>query len=301
MKTRNEFQIGLIGLITLVMLFLGIKFLRGSEIFSSNKNYFAIYNNVSGMNRSSYIYVNGLKVGYVKEITPMDNHNKHFLVEIAIDKKLEIPKDSRLILFSNGLLGNKNLRIDIGDSPLMLADKDTLLGYVEKGIIDGLSAKISPVMSDLSSVIKRIDTLTAAMNHTFNVQSQENIRQTLNNIKSVSSKLDNIAQSTSNLLEKDKNKLNNIVTNIETITRNVLSITDSIDANKIASTLKDVNASLLSLNSMLRKIEKGNGNLGQLLNDEQLYINLTESTKNLNLLLEDIKKNPKKYINIKLL
>lgn len=299
MKIRNEFQIGLVGLVTLVILFLGIKFLKGTDIFSSNRNYYAIYDNVSGMHESSYIYINGLKAGYVKKITPMDKLNKKFLVEIAVDKKLEIPKDSRLTLFSDGLLGGKALRIDAGVSNIMLSGKDTIIGYIENGMMDGLSSKIDPMMTDLSSVIKRIDTLTAAMNNTFNSQSQENIRQTLNNINSVSKKLDHIALNVDNLIDNDKQKLDNIVTNIETITENILSITDSIDGSKIAATLNDVNSSLTNLNSMLKKIEKGNGNLGQLLNDEQLYNNLTQSTKSLNELIEDIKKNPKKYINVR--
>ncbi|MBR1775138.1 MAG: MCE family protein [Bacteroidales bacterium] len=299
MKIRNEFQIGLVGLVTLVILFLGIKFLKGTDIFSSNRNYYAIYDNVSGMHESSYIYINGLKAGYVKKITPMDKLNKKFLVEIAVDKKLEIPKDSRLTLFSDGLLGGKALRIDAGVSNIMLSGKDTIIGYIENGMMDGLSSKIDPMMTDLSSVIKRIDTLTAAMNNTFNSQSQENIRQTLNNINSVSKKLDHIALNVDNLIDNDKQKLDNIVTNIETITENILSITDSIDGSKIAATLNDVNSSLTNLNSMLKKIEKGNGNLGQFLNDEQLYNNLTQSTKSLNELIEDIKKNPKKYINVR--
>lgn len=300
MKIRNEFQIGLVGLITIAILFLGIKFLKGTDIFSSNRSYYAIYKNVSGMHESSYIYINGMKAGFVKKITPMDKLNSKFLVEIAVDKKLQIPKDSRITLFSDGLLGGKALRIDAGQSNIPLSKQDTLIGYTENSMMDAVSQKIDPMMTDLSSIIKRIDTLTLSLNNTFNAQSQENIRQTLSNIHSISKKLDHIALNTDNLIEKDKQKLDNIVTNIENITNNILTITDSIDSNKIASTLNDVNSSLTNINAMLKKIEKGNGNLGQLLNDEQLYNNLTESTKNLNLLIEDIKKNPKKYINVKI-
>ncbi len=300
MKIRNEFQIGLVGLVTIIILFLGIKFLKGTDVFSSNRSYYVIYKNVSGMHESSYIYINGMKAGFVKKITPMDKLNSKFLVEIAVDKKLQIPKDSRITLFSDGLLGGKALRIDAGQSKMSLSKQDTLIGYTEQGMLNAVSQKIDPMITDLSFIIKRIDTLTLSLNNTFNAQSQENIRQTLSNINSVSKKLDHIVLNTDNLLEKDKQKLDNIVTNIETITNNILTITDSIDASKIASTLSDVNSSLSHINSMLKNIEKGNGNLGQLLNDKQLYNNLTESTKNLNLLIEDVKKNPKKYINVKI-
>ena len=287
MKVRNEFQIGLAGLVTLVILFAGIKFLKGTNIFSSNKNYYAIYNNVSGMHESSYVYINGMKAGYVKKISPTDKTNSRFLVEIALDKKLVIQKDSKFVLFSDGLLGGKALIIDPGTSTAALTTSDTVTGISEHGMIDGISSKIDTMMTDLSSVIKRIDTLTAAMN------------STLNNINSVSKKLDRIALNADNLIEKDRQKLDNIVTNIESITENILTIPDSIDSKQIASTLNQVNTSLTDINKVLKKVERGEGNIGQLLNDGQLYYNLTQSTKNLNLLIEDIKNNPKKYINVK--
>ena len=102
-----------------------------------------------------------------------------------------------------------------------------------------------------------------------------------------------------NLIENDRHKLDKIVTNIESITENLLSITDSIYATKISSVLDNVNSAVVSLDSILKKVDNSEGNLGLLLNDSKLYNNLTESTKNLNELIEDIKKNPKKYINVK--
>lgn len=299
MKIRNEFKIGLVGLITLVVLFFGIKFLKGTDIFSSDRSYYVIYDNVAGMHESSYIYINGMKAGYVKRITPMDKLNSRFLVEIAVDKKVFLTKDSRLTLFSDGLLGGKALRIDAGTSTAALTEKDTLIGFIENGMMDGLSSKIDPMMTDLSSVIKRIDTLTNSLNNTLNAQTQENIRQTLNNINSASKKLDHIVLNADNLIENDRHKLDKIVTNIESITENLLSITDSIDATKISSVLDNVNSAVVSLDSILKKVDNSEGNLGLLLNDSKLYNNLTESTKNLNELIEDIKKNPKKYINVK--
>ena len=299
MKIRNEIQIGLVGLITLIVLFAGIKFLKGTEILSSNRIYYAIYDNVTGIHESNYIYINGLKVGYVKAISPMNKLNTKFLVEIAVDKNINIPYDSYLTAFEDGILGGTSLRIDPGKSDKTLASKDTIRVMSEEGMFEGISSQLGPMMTNLSSVIKRIDTLSASLNNTLNYQSQENIRMTLTNINSISKKLDNIALNTDNIINKDKEKLDNIINNVELISANVLNLTDSIDTKLIASTLKDVNASLTNLHSMLRKIETGEGNLGQLLNDTNLYNNISESTKNLNLLIEDVKNNPKKYINVK--
>ncbi len=301
MKITNEFKIGITGLATLIILFFGIKFLKGNGLFSTNINYYAVYDNVEGMHISSYVYINGMKAGYIKDIEPMNMQNSKFLVELSIDKKLKIPKDSKLVLFDDGLLQGKALRIEVGTSNEMLQRKDTIMGYAEEGLMDALTKKISPMVQNLSSVILRIDTLSATLNRTFNEQTRQNIQSTIQNINNVSQKLEHITLNVDTLIDKDKAKLDNIVTNIESITKNVLTITDSIDVEKIKSTLNEVNTSLNSLSSSLKKIEDGKGNLGQLLNDEQLYNNLTKSAENLNLLIEDIKKNPKKYINIKLL
>ncbi len=299
MKIRNEIQIGIVGLVTIAILFFGIKFLKGSDLLSSYKSYYSIYDNVSGMHESSYIYVNGLKVGYIKEIEPMDKINKRFLVEIAVEKDVEIPKDSKLVVFSDGLLGGKALRIDAGTSTQILAKNDTIAGIIEDGLMDALSSKVNPIMSDLSSVVKRIDTLSASLNNTFNAQNQENIRQTLENINKASKKLDHIVLNADDLIAKDKQKLDRIITNIESVTENLVAISENIDKNKIANVIDNVNSSLVALNSVLVKIENGEGNLGLLVNDDKLYRNLNESTQKLNALIEDIKQNPKKYINVK--
>lgn len=299
MKIRNEIQIGIVGLVTIAILFFGIKFLKGSDLLSSYKSYYSIYDNVSGMHESSYIYVNGLKVGYIKGIEPMDKINKRFLVEIAVEKDVEIPKDSKLVVFSDGLLGGKALRIDAGTSAQILAQNDTIAGITEDGLMDALSSKVNPIMSDLSSVVKRIDTLSASLNNTFNAQNQENIRQTLENINRASKKLDHIVVNADDLIAKDKQKLDRIITNIESVTENLVAISENIDKQKIANVIDNVNSSLVALNSVLGKIENGEGNLGLLVNDDKLYRNLNESTQKLNALIEDIKQNPKKYINVK--
>ncbi|MBQ0114150.1 MAG: MCE family protein [Bacteroidales bacterium] len=308
MKVRTEFQIGLIGLITIVVLILGVGFLKGGSLFSGSRTYYAIYDNVSGMHESNYIYINGLKVGYVSKITPMNKINDKFLVTISVDKGIDIPVDSKLTLFSDGLLGGMALKIEPGKSTTMLNPKDTLLGYVERGLMDNMA----PMMGNLSSILARIDTLTATLNKTIDEQSSNNIKSTLENINSISARLDNVAKNVDGLVAQDKHKLDKIVSNVESITSNLSNnnqaitniinrfdnITDTIERNKIGETLASVNSSLQNLNTMLNRIEKGKGNVGMLINDEGLYNNINSAAKNLDLLIQDLKANPKKYINV---
>lgn len=308
MKLRNEYQIGIAVLVTFIVLILGINFLKGKTFFSGQKTYYAIYDDVTGMHESSYIYVNGMKAGHVVKISPMTRKNDKFLVELSVDKNIDIPKDSRLTLFSAGLMSGQALRIDLGKSETLLQTKDTMQGGIEKGLTD----EIAPMGETLSSILKRIDTLTNTLNRTINEQAKQNIQLTLTNINQISQRLNNVAMNVDNLVSKDKDKLDRIVSNVESITRNLVdnnqaisniisrfdNISSDIEKQNIGSTLAKVKTSLESINSMLNKIEKGEGNIGMLLSDEGLYRNITSAAKDLDELILDLKKNPKKYIHV---
>lgn len=308
MKLRNEYQIGIAVLVTFIVLILGINFLKGKTFFSGQKTYYAIYDDVTGMHESSYIYVNGMKAGHVVKISPMTRKNDKFLVELSVDKNIDIPKDSRLTLFSAGLMSGQALRIDLGKSETLLQTKDTIQGGIEKGLTD----EIAPMGETLSSILKRIDTLTNTLNRTIDDQAKQNIQLTLTNINQISQRLNNVAMNVDNLVSKDKDKLDRIVSNVESITRNLVdnnqaisniisrfdNISSDIEKQNIGSTLAKVKTSLESINSMLNKIEKGEGNIGMLLSDEGLYRNITSAAKDLDELILDLKKNPKKYIHV---
>ena len=308
MKLRNEYQIGIAVLVTFIVLILGINFLKGKTFFSGQKTYYAIYDDVTGMHESSYIYVNGMKAGHVVKISPMTRKNDKFLVELSVDKNIDIPKDSRLTLFSAGLMSGQALRIDLGRSEALLQTKDTMQGGIEKGLTD----EIAPMGETLSSILKRIDTLTNTLNRTIDEQAKQNIQLTLTNINQISQRLNNVAMNVDNLVSKDKDKLDRIVSNVESITRNLVdnnqaisniisrfdNISSDIEKQNIGSTLAKVKTSLESINSMLNKIEKGEGNIVMLLSDEGLYRNITSAAKDLDELILDLKKNPKKYIHV---
>ncbi|MCH3923519.1 MAG: MlaD family protein [Bacteroidales bacterium] len=312
MKLTTEFKIGLVGLLTIIILVLGINFLKGRNIFSSTNTYYAMFDNVKGMHESNYIYINGLKVGYVTNIKPVNEKTDKFLVTIIVKKNIKIPIDSKLTLYSDGVLGNKALRIDAGNSNQTLKNKGTLQGYIELGIMDQLSQNIIPMFNNLSAILIRIDTLTEGLNNVLDKDGQNNLKYSLKNINSITERLDNVAKNVDGLVGTNKQKMNKIVANVESITSNLANnnkeinniitrfdnITDTIEKKNIGKTLTNVNQSLQSLNVILNKIEKGKGNVGLLLDDDNLYKNLNSSAKNLDNLIEEIKKNPKKYLKI---
>lgn len=302
---KTEFKVGLFGLLVLVILFFGIKFLKGSDIFQRENVYYATYNDVSGMLVSSNVFINGLRVGYVKEITTTDERADNFVVAFTVRSDIKIPEDSKILLFSSDLLGSKALKLQLGNSSKIISDGDTIKSDKELGMLDNLGASISPMMNNLDSIL-------SSLNNILNIQNQNSLQNTIANIETTTARLGNITRNLDNLMSSEKTKLAKIIENTESITsnlkdnnqkltniiQNVDNIVDSAAKANIGSTLIETGKSIERLNSVLGVIEKGKGNVGLLINDEELYKSLDNSAKNLNKLIEDIKENPKKYINV---
>lgn len=302
---KTEFKVGLFGLLVLVILFFGIKFLKGSDIFQKENVYYATYNDVSGMLVSSNVFINGLRVGYVKEITTTNERADNFVVAFTVRSDIKIPEDSKILLFSSDLLGSKALKLQLGNSSKIINDGDTIKSDKELGMLDNLGASISPMMNNLDSIL-------SSLNNILNIQNQNSLQNTIANIETTTARLGNITTNLDNLMSSEKTKLAKIIENTESITsnlkdnnqkltniiQNVDNIVDSAAKANIGSTLIETGKSIERLNSILGVIEKGKGNVGLLINDEELYKSLDNSAKNLNKLIEDIKENPKKYINV---
>lgn len=301
---KTEIKVGLVGLGVLILLFFGIKFLKGIDIFNKEVNYYVLYKDVSGMHQSNYIYLNGMKVGYIKSIKAMDNRAENFLVTISISSKVNMTKDSKIVLFNADMLGSKALRLELGQGEL-LHKGDTIKGEREVGMLDKLGTAITPMAENLDSIL-------SATKSILNQQNRDNIQRTLANLESTSRKLNELSRQFDGLVDSEKSKIRNIIANTESITSNLKDnnerlsniisridqITDTVAQANIGSTLSETSRTIERLNKVLGIIENGKGNLGLLINDEGLYRNLSESARKLDALIEDIKANPKKYVKI---
>ena len=257
------------------------------------------------MYEGNYIYLNGMKVGYVKDIEAMGERAEKFLVTVAVDSKIKITEDSKMVFFSADLLGSKAMKIELGNSSRILENKDTISGDVELGMLDKLGSSIAPMAQNLDSIL-------FATKNILNQQTQNNLQHTFANLEATSERLSSISNQFDNLMKNEKEKIGKIIANTESITSNLKNnndelnniiskigqITDTVAQAQLGSTILQTTQTLEKLNNVLGVIEKGKGNIGLLINDEGLYKSLDESAKKLDALIEDIKANPKKYINV---
>lgn len=302
---KTEIKIGIVGFGILLLLFFGIKFLKGIDVFQKETTYYVFYDNVSGMYEGNYIYLNGMKVGYVKDLEAMGERAEKFLVTVAVDSKIKITDDSKMVFFSADILGSKAMKIELGNSNRILENKDTIMGGVELGMLDKLGSSIAPMAQNLDSIL-------FATKNILNQQTQNNLQHTFANLEATSERLSSISGQFDNLMKNEKEKIGKIISNTESITSNLKNnndelnniiskigqITDTVAQAQLGSTILQTTQTLEKLNNVLGVIEKGKGNIGLLINDEGLYKSLDESAKKLDALIEDIKANPKKYINV---
>jgi len=312
-KFTREFKVGLIFLAAIALFIWGFNFLKGTNLFSKTRYFYAVYDKVDGLEKSNKVLVNGLRIGQVQDMDFIEGSSK-IIVEMYIKSDIEIPANSVAKIFATDLLGSKAVEIIMGDSPIYAGDGDTLISSLESSLKDQLTDEVEPLKRKAIVLINSIDSVMAVIQSIFNENTRqnlastiENIRNTLRNAESVSANIDTILnneksrvgailanlESISRNLDGNNEKINNILTNFETLS-------DSLASSDLSKTVHEAGVAINNLKEISDKINRGEGTIGQLFTNDTLYYNLEKSTSSLDKLLEDIRLNPKRYVKLSL-
>jgi phospholipid/cholesterol/gamma-HCH transport system substrate-binding protein len=300
MKLSKEVKIGIYFGVILIALVWGFNFLKGKDIFDKVHILYAIYDNIEGLQTSAQVSIKGLKVGSVSKIR-LDQETEKFKVELQINSNYSIPDNSIAFLYSSDIMGNKAIKIKIGDSPKMLSERSVIKTGKEEDAFSLLMEDLPSIKNNLNKTIKDVDSVFQNVNRLF---SDENINNLTQGISYLESTMQNISQ-LSMTLNKSKQNIVASLENIESITSNLRDNSGKI--NHIINNFSELSDSLKTirlaevvgeLKTVIDKINSGDGNISKLIHDESIYNNLTNSLNSLDTLLSDIKENPKRYINI---
>jgi phospholipid/cholesterol/gamma-HCH transport system substrate-binding protein len=311
MKIANETKIGIIGVVAVAILILGFNFLKGKSLFSKSHSVFAKYHNVQGLANSNPVLINGMQVGTVYSITPTDKNMKEILVNINLTKDVNIPINS-VALIKPSLLGTTSIDIKLGDAPTYIGKNDTIMTDASPGVFNEALAKVDPVLYQVTKAVKSIDSVLVAVNSILDPNAKNNISQMLGNLNKTTANLVGTSASLQELLNtqtgalaKTLNNLNAFTTNLNGNNEKINSMLGNLDktsanlaALDLKATLAKIDAAMSDLKGIVGKVNSNNGTLGLLLNDTKLYNNLTATTNKLNLLIDDLKTNPKRYISL---
>lgn len=303
-KYSKELVIGLSVIAMMLILIFGIDYLKGINVFKASNYYYASYTNVAGLAQSAPVTINGYKVGLVREINYEYDNPGHVKVEMSLDKKLRVPQGTKAVLVCD-MLGTATIQLEMAHNNNFHNVGDMLIGETAPGLLDGVQKDVMP---SLGSVMEKLDSLLSALNYIATNPALTNAVNRLDdimaNVETSSANLDRTMRSMPSIASDAGVTMKNVTEiskNLHYISSDLSEVSAQLKSTPIDSTLNNVYQITESLGDMTRKLNSTNSSLGLLLNDRGLYDNLNGSAASLDSLLRDVKKNPKRYISIKLL
>lgn len=304
MKLSNETKVGLLAALAIALVIFGINFLKGRNILSTSKVLYVKYEDIHGLTTSNPVMLHGLKVGQVDGFSLIHEGKKNIQVKFHLEGGVDLPADTKIKIVSSGLLGSMNLELIPGKSDAMLQRNDTLQGLVEPSMTENIAAAVNPLKDKVKILLTSLDTTVSGLNDIMDAETRKDLKKTLHNVQQSSASLDNI-------INDEGGRLKEIMANITDITRNVKNynkalshavenisdISDTLRAMNLKRTIDQVNAAVANVNSVLTDVQNGKGSLGKLMKDDKLYYNLQSASRNLDLLIRDIKIHPDRYLN----
>ena len=309
-KSR-EFKIGFFVVTICLVVFWGINFLKGKDIFSRKTDFYAVYNQVNGLASNSPVYVSGLKVGQVNDIYFLPDGSGNIIVKFSVNTNIKVPKNSTASIFNADIMGSKAIEINFSVNKQLAEDGDTLNSITQESIQEQVYVKLRPLVVKTENILQSVDTILTSLQKVLNNQTQDNliksfdgIRNTINNLEQATGLIDTLLIDNKSQISSILNNFNSISGNIKNnntqlsnIIKNFSAISDSIAMSNFTNTINNANKTLADLSSIINKVKKGEGSAGLLLNNDSLYLNLQKSSDNLDLLIEDIREHPKRYIH----
>ena len=305
-KLSKEFKSGFIFLLAIVFLVYGLKYLKGLNVFQSNKPYYAIYDDIDGLQVGSSIRLNGFNVGMVNNIV-LSNNNK-LLVTLNINSVDSIPINSVCKIVNQDLMGTKGVSLVLGKSDLFAKPGDTLQSGIENSLQDEVNAQILPLKNKAEELIGSVDSLLTVVAAVLNKNTRKNLSNSIKSLDETFSILSQTMIKVDSMVYNNDKRVSKIILNLESITTNLNDSNSGIkpilyNLSLISDSLSNSNIGSLveNINNISNNINSGSGSLTKLMKDDKLYNNLEKSTSELAELIEDIKNNPKRYVNFSIL
>lgn len=311
-KVSNEAKVGALTALAITILLLGFNFLKGNDLFSSSRIFYAVYDDVDGLTKSNAVVINGYKVGQVTLVQMLPD--KKLLVAFELKSDIHISKFDTSKIMANDLFNTKVIRLSNCNLQPEAQEHDTLVAFLQPGMGKMITDALSPLKAKIEKLIVVIDSAASGIKGSMTGANGDDLTKSINDLKQTLSNLKDMSASLSSLVGDEKSKFNQILSNVASITKNfkdnndllsktlknVKNITDSLAAADFKKTIEETKNVMAGLNATVKKINNGEGSLGLLINDKKLYDNLQKSTDDLDKLLIDMKASPSRYVHFSL-
>ena len=304
MKISNETRVGILTISALTILILGFNFLKGKDLFKKSKKIYAVFSDLGTLEKSNEVKINGLPIGAVYDKKELDKDVSAIIITINLTRDVHIP-DNSVAYIGSSLVGASFIVIEKGNSTTYLKPGDTLKTRTENGILGDVKAQLNPTLSKVRDVLDSLKETLSGVNQIFNADNKGNIMQTMANLNRASSSLNALIDNATEPLAKTLNNASELTTELKKSTENISATINNakIASQKLAAlelqpTIDSLNTMISQLKATAAKISSKEGTLGSLINDKTLYNKLNDAILSAEILMDDLRTNPKRYVNL---
>ena len=296
MKVTREVKTALLVIVAIILLVFGYSFLKGNNLLESHRTFYAVYDNVEGLAKSSKVTINGLQVGTVTDIKFLNEKGK-LLVSMTVQNDFAFSENSIAQVYGGGIIGGKSMAIIPKYGGELAKSGDTLQGEIDEGLLELVNNRLTPLQKKLENTVTSADSLLTGFNQVLDKDTRENLKGSIKQLNETMTSFKGVAASMDNLLAENSNKLDRTFTNLDKTSENFSKFSDTLAQVNMNKLVKDFEHVIADFQQISTDLNNGKGTAGKLLNDESVYNNLDNATRQLEELLQDIKLNPKRYVH----
>lgn len=310
MKYSKYVKLGVLIVVSLVILFWGLSYLKGNDIFKRNNYYFVVYERIDGLLEANKVTMNGYQIGQVQSIDFASDNSGKLVVKIMMDASFKIPVNSLAQIISSDIMGTRSIRMILSNENAFYQSNDTIPGSIESDLKEQVSLQVLPIKNKAEQLLSTLDSAITVLTVIFNEDARENLSESFANINRTIENTQRITGDLQEIVSAEKGTIQKTLVNIEEITsflssntkelektiKNLSSFSDTLANLQVSPIITNISLATNQILAILEKLNSSESSAGLLLNDDQLYSEITALSENLSFLIRDIQANPKRYL-----
>lgn len=310
MKYSKYVKLGFLVVISLAILFWGLNYLKGNDIFGKSNNYYVVYDRIDGLLESNKVTMNGYQIGQVKSIGFDPKKTGNLIVTLMVDASFQIPVNSVAQIVSSDIMGTRSIKMGLSTEDTFYKTNDTIPGAIESDLKEQVSLQVLPIKNKAEELLGTIDSAITVLTVIFNEDAQENLSESFENINKTIENAEKITSDLAEIMSTEKASIQKTLSNIEDLTsflnsntaelgktlKNLSTFSDTLSQLQVTPIINNITLATNQILDLLEKLNNDENTAGLLLNDDRLYLEITALSENLSSLLKDVQKNPKRYV-----
>ena len=296
-KLSYEIKTGILVLTGIILFIIGFSYLKSNDVFITDRIFYAVYDDVEGVSKGTPVTISGFNVGSVQDIEFYKNSSK-LLLKFRVENEFNFSSESIAQIYETGLIGGKAVAVIPKYGNELARSGDTLQSDIAPGLTELVNDRLSPLQDKIESMVVSADSVLISLNAVLNTDAKLEIQSTIENFSSTVADLKTSASTLDEILDNNKNQINNIISNVNQTSNELAGLSGSF--SDLSIVISNLSESSENIDKIISEISEGEGSLNKLVFDDALINSLDAASKNINLLIKDLRLNPKRYVHFSL-